>query len=180
MSDPKKTVEKTKFNPAEHLIDLRGKQYLEVKFRLIWFKQEYLDNGWALITEQVAGGSSLDSVAFVCRAVDADGKTRATGHARLAAKDWPRYWEKCETAAIGRCLAILGLGTQFAQELDEDAEAGELADAPVAKPVATKHTAAASAPAAGATVKHTCPKCSTGHNGPYPLCLSCWKKENPR
>ena len=121
-----------KFNPADHLIVLKGKQYLEVKFRLCWFKQEYLDKGWSIHTELVRGDD--EGALFKASALDDKGTVRATGYGHVTKAMFPRPVEKAETAAIGRCLAILGLGTQFAQELDEDAANGELADAPVAKP----------------------------------------------
>ena len=28
------------FNPNEHLMDLKGKQYLQVMCRLVWFREE--------------------------------------------------------------------------------------------------------------------------------------------
>jgi len=37
------------FNPKPHLIDIRGKQYLEVKWRLVWLRQAHPD--WAIDTE---------------------------------------------------------------------------------------------------------------------------------
>lgn len=114
------------FNPSEHLIEIRGKKYLEVKWRLVWFNEERPD--WTLETEFTEQDKT---VVFKCTAKDKDGRVRATGHGRLSSTDWPRYFEKAETAAIGRCLAVLGYGTQFAEEFDEDIDKGELADAPV-------------------------------------------------
>ena len=29
------------FNPNDHLINLKGKHYLEVKWRLVWFRMEH-------------------------------------------------------------------------------------------------------------------------------------------
>lgn len=115
------------FNPAEHLIDIRGKKYLEVKWRLVWFHEEKPD--WSLETVYA---DFENAVIFKCAAKNPEGRIMATGHGRLVSTDWPRYFEKAETASIGRCLAILGFGTQFAEEFDEDVEGGELADAPVA------------------------------------------------
>lgn len=120
-----------KFNPTEHLTNIKGKQYLEVKWRLVWFKQDYLDRGWSIRT--TAKEINANAALFLAEAADDKGAIRATGYGYVTDQMFPRFVEKAETAAIGRCLAILGLGTQFAQELDEDTEGGELADAPVAK-----------------------------------------------
>lgn len=63
------------------------------------------------------------------RATVTDGKGgRATGTKSENAASFPDYIEKAETGAIGRALAALGYGTQFAPEMDE---AHRIVDAPV-------------------------------------------------
>ena len=39
------------FNPDDHLMNLKGKAYLEVKWRLVWFRQEHPD--WSIRTQIV-------------------------------------------------------------------------------------------------------------------------------
>ena len=63
------------------------------------------------------------------RAVVTDGKgDRATGTKSEKAVSFPDFIEKAETGAIGRALAALGYGTQFAPELNEE---HRIVDAPV-------------------------------------------------
>jgi len=65
----------------------------------------------------------------VFRAIVKDGKGGiATGTKSEKAASFPDYIEKAETGAIGRALAALGYGTQFAPDLDEQ---HRIVDAPV-------------------------------------------------
>jgi hypothetical protein len=58
-----------------------------------------------------------------------DGKGgRATGTKSECAADFGDYIEKAETGAIGRALAALGYGTQFAPEFNEE---HRIVDSPV-------------------------------------------------
>lgn len=116
------------FNPNEHMMSLKGKDYLQVAWRLVWFRDE--DNGkpeYGLDTELLEHGE--DWAVFRARITDSTGRVISTGHGSESKKDFPDYLEKAETKAVGRALAMLGYGTQFAAgELDE----GErIVDAPV-------------------------------------------------
>jgi hypothetical protein len=123
------------FNPNDHMMlisrfDKRlGKQvqtkYLEVKWRLVWFRELYPQYRVITSVHSVTDESALISASIL----DENGVTRVTGHGHCTSEKWDRYVEKAETAAIGRALAVLGIGTQFAIELDEDPD--EFADAPV-------------------------------------------------
>ncbi len=63
------------------------------------------------------------------RAIVTDGKGgRATGTKSECAASFPDYIEKAETGAIGRALAALGYGTQFAPEFNEE---HRIVDSPV-------------------------------------------------
>jgi hypothetical protein len=63
------------------------------------------------------------------KAIVTDGKGgRATGTKSENAANFPDFAEKAETGAIGRALAGLGYGTQFAPELNE---AHRIVDSPV-------------------------------------------------
>lgn len=108
------------FNPNEHMMSLKGKDYLQVAWRLVWFRDA--ENGcgtdWGIETEMLEHGE--DWAVFRCRITNADGKVISTGHGSESKKDFGDYLEKAETKAVGRALAMLGFGTQFAaDELDE-------------------------------------------------------------
>lgn len=121
-----------KFDASAHLIDLKGKQYLPVAARIAWFRQEYFDKGWSIRTDVCMGQVALpgkEGALVIVAVIDDKNVKRASGHAYCEAKMFPRFVEKAETAAIGRALAVLGLGTLFAQEMAEDDE--EFADAPI-------------------------------------------------
>lgn len=98
------------------LLNLRGKEYLEVKNRLIWFREDHPD--WGIETEL----ANVTDVSAYAKAVVRDDKGRiiATSHKFETIQGFPDFIEKAETGAIGRALALIGYGTQFtADELDE-------------------------------------------------------------
>lgn len=107
------------------LLNLRGKEYLEVKYRLVWFREDHPD--WSIETELV----SVTDVSAYAKATIRDDKSRviATSHKYESIQGFPDFIEKAETGAIGRALALIGYGTQFcADELDEGKR---IVDAPV-------------------------------------------------
>src|SRR3989454_2154442 len=143
------------FNPNEHLMQLKSregsKDYLPVQWRLVWFR-ELCPQG-TIDTEEVEVDldREMEEEVFVWnaerrrsekvvkrakgyarfRATISDGKGgRATGTKSECAASFPDYIEKAETGAIGRALAALGYGTQFAPELDEQ---HRIVDSPVAR-----------------------------------------------
>lgn len=119
------------FNPNEHMMSLKGKDYLQVAWRLVWFRD--VDDGcghdYGLNTELLEHGD--DWAVFKCTIIDETGRVVSTGHGSESRKDFGDYLEKAETKAVGRALAMLGFGTQFAaDELDE----GErIVDSPIAR-----------------------------------------------
>lgn len=107
------------------LLNLRGREYLEVKYRLVWFREDHPD--WSIETELI----SVTDVSAYARATIRDEKGRiiATSHKFESVQGFPDFIEKAETGAIGRALALIGYGTQFcADELDEGSR---IVDAPV-------------------------------------------------
>jgi hypothetical protein len=108
------------------ILNLRGKEYLEVKYRLVWFREDHPD--WAIETELL----SVSEESAYARATikDSQGRVIATSHKFESKIGFSDFIEKAETGAIGRALALIGYGTQFcADELDE----GErIVDSPVA------------------------------------------------
>lgn len=154
MSDNQETNETTRvFNPREHLIQLKSregsKDYLPVQFRLVWFREQcpqgtieteivHLDLDketeeevfvWNSEKRRSEKSIKTGKGVAVVRAVVRDGKGGiATGTKMEKAASFGDYLEKAETGAIGRALAALGYGTQFAPDLDE---AHRIVDAPV-------------------------------------------------
>lgn len=112
------------------ILNLRGKDYLQVAHRLVWFCEERPD--WSLSTEII----SVDTISCVVKATikDQEGKTRSTAHKKEHVEHFEDYIEKAETGAIGRALAMVGFGTQFTgDELDEGKR---LADSPLPRATA--------------------------------------------
>lgn len=128
------------FNPSEYIIKLpknsRNKKtgkwettyadYLEVKWRVVWFREE--KPLWAIQTKHIE--ITEDRAIFKCIIEDETGRTVSTGYGSETQRDFGDFIEKAETKAIGRALAYLGYGTQFAPELDEE---DRIVDAPVNK-----------------------------------------------
>ena len=92
--------------------NIRGKQYVEVNERIKFFRQEDEYKNWTLSTEFTA----LDSDMCVCKAIVANPEQRiiASGHAHETQGsnniNKTSYVENCETSAIGRALAMMGIG----------------------------------------------------------------------
>lgn len=141
------------FNASEHVMQLKSKEgpkdYLPVQWRLVWLREQCPD---AEITTELVHldlDKETEEEVFVWskeknrsekvvkranglaifRATVKDGKGGvATGTKMERAASFPDYLEKAETGAIGRALAALGYGTQFAPELNEE---HRIVDAPV-------------------------------------------------
>lgn len=109
------------------LMNMRGKDYLEVKWRIVWFREEHPD--WSIQTEFV----SIDASSALAKAtiITPDGRAASTSHKFEDKQGFADFREKAETGAIGRALALIGFGTQFcADELDEGTR---IVDSPVGK-----------------------------------------------
>lgn len=126
-------METRKFNPNDHLIQLKGKDYLQVMWRLVWFRED--KPLWAITTQMISHDTDSKHCIFKAEILDENGFVRATGTGSESMKDFGDYIEKAETKAVGRALAMLGYGTQFAPELDEEER---IVDSPVPKKVAAK------------------------------------------
>ncbi len=152
------------FNPHDHLMQIgsgdKAKDYLEVKWRLVWFRLAYPHGTIDSEEVEVDLDREVSAEVFVWNAekrrsektvktakgyarfhaVVTDGKGgRATGTGSESAVDFPDFIEKSETKAIGRALAALGFGTQFTG--DELNEAHRIVDSPVDGDKRTKRTA---------------------------------------
>lgn len=108
-------AEKKKFNPDEHLVKIKGQQYLPVAWRLVWFREEHPQ--WGVETRILERGNGWVVVRAVIK--DEEGRIRATAHKVELKSRFQDYLEKAETGAIGRALALCGYGTQFSPEFEE-------------------------------------------------------------
>jgi hypothetical protein len=95
---------------------VKGKDYLEVKYRLVWFREDHPT--WSIETNYVWTHDNSALARAVIK--DEAGRVIATSHKAEHQDGFPDFLEKAETGAIGRALALIGYGTQFcADELDE-------------------------------------------------------------
>jgi hypothetical protein len=127
------------FNPNDHLISLKGKSYLEVKYRLVWFRDENPD--WGISTDIVKLDMEAKYAIVKATITDPTGRVLAQGTKMEDIKGFGDFLEKAETGAIGRALGILGYGTQFAPEFDEvvpGVENPRIVDAPIEQPNARR------------------------------------------
>lgn len=127
-----------RFDPSRHLTKISGSDYLAVKWRLLWLRQEHPDA--VIDTELMA---HADQMAIFRARVTLPGGGSATGWGSETYGDFRDYLEKAESKALGRALAALGYGTQFAGDSEAD-------DAPAAssRSSAASSQAASSPPAA--------------------------------
>jgi len=123
------------FDPNEHLLNLKGKDYLNVQNRLIWFirdQRAFIASGLAQMpyvvrTELVEMDREKGFAHFKSYVRDVLGN-ECTAYGSETARDFGDFAEKAGTKSLGRALLGLGYGTAFAPEMDE----GErVADAPV-------------------------------------------------
>lgn len=105
------------FEAGKYLTNLNGRDYLEVKWRLLWLRTEHPDA--VMETELVS--HEADLALFRARVSIPDGGT-ATGWGSETSNDFRDYIEKAETKALGRALAALGYGTQFCEDYDFSAQ----------------------------------------------------------
>ena len=92
--------------------NIRGKQYVEVNERIKFFRQETKYNGWGIHTDI----NMLDGEQCLCKCtiVSDSGEIMAQGHAHEVKSssniNKTSHVENCETSAVGRALAMLGIG----------------------------------------------------------------------
>jgi hypothetical protein len=115
------------------LLDLKGKDYMTVPSRVIWFRESHKD--WSIETDVLQVTVDYALVKAVIK--NEQGRIIATGHQDCLKKDFLDYVAKAETSAIGRALGYAGFGT--AQALEELSEGLRISDAPIA-PVSNMFT----------------------------------------
>lgn len=128
------------FNPADFVRTTVGEEgendlYLDVKYRLLWFRLHH-PNG-KIDPELIQVDEKNAIVCCKVYADKADPADQFIGKAysqRFPSEDryGDRFLEIAETVAKGRALADAGYGTQFC--MNGDSLAGIIADAPIAMP----------------------------------------------
>jgi hypothetical protein len=108
------------------LLNLKGKDYLQAAYRIVWFREERPT--WHIETEYIV--LKEDHAVAKATIKDDQGHIMATAHKQESARGFADFIEKAETGAIGRALAMVGFGTQFAVEFDEDER---IVDSPLGK-----------------------------------------------
>ena len=94
--------------------NIKGKEYVEVNQRLLFFRNEKKYEGWGIETKFLV----LDSESCVaqCTIKDDEGYIMAQGTAQEDKSssyiNKTSYIENCETSAVGRALAMLGIGIE--------------------------------------------------------------------
>lgn len=130
------------FNPEEHLTKLplrrrnpktnswetRYVDYLEVKWRMVWFRENNSENTQTTVLDKIIDINNRFAY-FEIQVTDTKGNVEV-GVGSETGEDFHDYIEKAYTKAYGRALAALGYGTQFAPDLEEG---DRIADSPVAR-----------------------------------------------
>lgn len=138
MSQPRKSF-KIKSGTELPILNLKGKEYLQVMHRIQWFREE--NPRGSIKTQMIEKGGEGKDAYCVFRAevymdTDRGPMLVATGHKQESRGGFDDYIEKAESGSIGRALALCGYGTQFAA--DDLDEGSRLADSPA--PVVEKTT----------------------------------------
>ena len=119
--------------------NIRGKQYVEVNERIKFFRQEAKYDGWGIHTEFLDHSGADDEALCKCTITNTSGEVVAQGHAHEVRGssniNKTSYEENCETSAVGRALAMLGIGIDTsiasANEVQDAIAKQESSSAPV-------------------------------------------------
>ena len=92
-------------------VNIKGKEYVEVKTRVQWFRKN-IENG-SIDTDHV----HFDGETIMCKSrIFIDGKLVATGMAHeeknASTINKTSFVEICETSSVGRALGMLGIGIE--------------------------------------------------------------------
>lgn len=119
----------TKKGTTLPLTNLKGKDYLMVAYRILWFTEEvpsFHISTQFLVLDDV---QTVAQVTVIVLNEQGQAVQKAVGTKRETKADFGDHLEKAETGALGRALIQLGYGTQYAlADLDEGTR---LADSPL-------------------------------------------------
>ena len=127
------------FDPSRYLRKLGGKDYLEVKWRLVWLRREHPA---AVVKTRLVHLDWERQVAVFHAIVKTPGGGHAEGWGSESFDDFGDWLEKAETKALGRALAALGYGTQFCDDHEFGGEdrPDKVVDSPVERPSGSRST----------------------------------------
>lgn len=160
-----------RFNPNDHMMNLKGKDYLPVAPRLAWLNEELRAHAIPLQTESGSisvetqlehygqftdsdkggrerrGWEAVVAAHIVVRDTNDKVVLRSTAHKRQTSFDFADFVEKAETGAIGRALAAIGYGTIQSLDFEEGEKPspidGEVGPAVIDAPQASRSTTSA-------------------------------------
>lgn len=110
----------TKKGSVLPLMQLKGKDYMMVAYRLAWLNDDV--DRFTISTDIVVLDDEKATVKTTLNIYDNDGNTIKTASATKTEhkKDFNDFLEKAETGSLGRALSMTGFGTQYAlADLDE-------------------------------------------------------------
>ncbi len=114
-----KTVQ-TKKGTVLPLTNLKGKDYLMVAYRILWFTEEVPNFHISTNFITLDDTQTVAQVTVVVLNEQGQAIRKAVGTKRETKSDFSDHTEKAETGALGRALIQLGYGTQYAlADLDE-------------------------------------------------------------
>ena len=119
--------------------NIKGKEYVEVNQRVLYFRNEDQYAGWSLTSEILH--LTDDSCVIKATVSNADGIAMATGIAQEDKSssyiNKTSYVENCETSAWGRALGNLGIGieTSIASSNEVSMAIAKQSQAPEKKPL---------------------------------------------
>jgi len=114
------------FDPNQHLMQFKGRDYLTVQNRMVWFLRDQralIVAGLATMpyivrTEIIEHDREVGWAHFKTYVRDVLGN-EATMYGSESRADFADFAEKASTKSLGRALLALGYGTAFAPEMDE-------------------------------------------------------------
>ena len=138
------------YDPNQDMLQLKGRDYLTVQSRLVWFirdQRTLIMAGLGVVpfvvrTELIEIDRERGWAHFKTYVRDVLGN-EATMYGSEAAKDFPDFAEKASTKSLGRALLSLGYGTAAAQEMDEG---DRVVDTPVERRARPEQQAAQRSP----------------------------------
>ena len=139
-----------KFSPENKRYETSTADYLEVKWRMVWYRTMNKEKTQTEVRDKIIDRDSRFAY-FELAVTDEKGNTEV-GVGSETGEDFRDYIEKAYTKAYGRALASLGYGTQFAPDLEEgerivDAPVQDVAKENAAAPARKSRKTAAAAPA---------------------------------
>jgi hypothetical protein len=126
------------------LMQLKGKDYMIVAHRLVWLVDDEESYSTEVDFPVLRDDFAMAKVTLTIYRKDGSVLKRVQDCKTEHKKDFPDFVEKAITGALGRCLAQVGKGTNYAiQDLDEG---HRIVDSPLETPAKTEAPKQAPAP----------------------------------